>query len=134
MHSFHTLFCRRCYRYDCFIHDLSKQPPLKPTKRPLPAYMMDPNRKPCSETSCYLKETATATTSATSSVANTSATISSSQSPNRNRLKRNRSGDLGDDHGNASFSKSPKKIQRKEEVVWSYGEVALYRVRIRISL
>jgi len=49
MHSFNTLFCRRCFKYDCFLH---KPPQLRPTtKRRGPEMKL--NTEPCCP-DCYL--------------------------------------------------------------------------------
>ncbi|KAK7873095.1 hypothetical protein R5R35_000375 [Gryllus longicercus] len=42
MHSFHTLFCRRCFKYDCFLHPC-KGPGSPPAERGLQAYHPGPN-------------------------------------------------------------------------------------------
>ncbi|XP_064598209.1 histone-lysine N-methyltransferase EZH2-like [Liolophura sinensis] len=51
MHSFHTLFCRRCYKYDCFLH------PYHPTPSMLTRKMADKKQEsePCSA-ECYLHQ------------------------------------------------------------------------------
>lgn len=51
MHSFHTLFCRRCYKYDCFLH------PYHPTPSMLARKMPDTKveTEPCGP-NCYLTE------------------------------------------------------------------------------
>ncbi|XP_074599175.1 histone-lysine N-methyltransferase E(z) [Brevipalpus obovatus] len=46
MHSFHTLFCRRCYKYDCFLHHSYLRPSPKTTD-------LKPDTEPCG-TDCYL--------------------------------------------------------------------------------
>ncbi|XP_067123657.1 histone-lysine N-methyltransferase EZH2 isoform X2 [Centruroides vittatus] len=49
MHSFHTLFCRRCFKYDCFLH------PFRPTPSQFKKKNCDmkPDMDPCSQY-CYL--------------------------------------------------------------------------------
>lgn len=50
MHSFHTLFCRRCYKYDCFLH------PYKPSKSMIGKKLETRQElEPCS-LECYLIE------------------------------------------------------------------------------
>ena len=51
MHSFHTLFCRRCYKYDCYMHGtVFGVKPFKVSDRKLPQLLRhNPDVSVCME-------------------------------------------------------------------------------------
>ncbi|XP_066915618.1 histone-lysine N-methyltransferase EZH2-like [Clytia hemisphaerica] len=154
MHSFHTLFCRRCYKYDCFLHG-NKVGPFKVKRKNL--YDVN-DTKPCSE-QCYMHlekhpssippapptltikeeeqpptpvETPTEENSQTPQQSNstTNGTSSSTSSSNKRKNKKNKS--LSVKEEKAPASPAPPVVtyiaDNVQEADWLPGDLSLFRV------
>jgi hypothetical protein len=148
LHSFNTLFCRRCYRYDCFIHKY-KQPAPRPRKDRSKLFDSDPN-KACSET-CYVKfysstqagqlNTSVASNSTTSPVLANQSNERKNVSKTNKRKKSDSSIELSPSSPTATKNASnatkrsclmTKSPVSKSDASFFYNELALYRVYARI--
>ncbi|CAF0965002.1 unnamed protein product [Brachionus calyciflorus] len=124
MHSFHTLFCRRCYKYDCFIHRY-KQPLPNNTDGSKNRENLSSDNKTCSA-NCYLLNEQTEHSedkNESKNVKNKRKTSDSDFMENSPKRLCNQTTPKRD-----QFLKNSVKKEPKTGPVWSYSETALYKV------
>jgi histone-lysine N-methyltransferase EZH2 len=139
LHSYNTLFCRRCYKYDCFIHKYKQPMPEKGSNVNEKIVDKDFIEKECSET-CYKKiinkieieaENNTKRPIAKSPDSNTKA------SKRKNTPPRETSPDGPTNSKRGCFNNNNRTPETKKEAVnkskkiqsnFSFSEIALYKV------
>uniref|UniRef100_A0A4Y6EQX1 [histone H3]-lysine(27) N-trimethyltransferase n=1 Tax=Brachionus koreanus TaxID=1199090 RepID=A0A4Y6EQX1_9BILA len=115
MHSFHTLFCRRCFKYDCFIHRY-KQPLPTNTDGSKNRDNIPIDNKPCSQ-DCYLK--------------NQDLNDSLKSTRNKRKLNEYENNEKSPKRLSGQKSEAGCEIKLEPKVkteIWTYSETALYKV------
>ncbi|KXJ23903.1 histone-lysine N-methyltransferase EZH2 [Exaiptasia diaphana] len=118
LHSFHMLFCRRCYKYDCFMHAWKPLPNL--TKRKSPVDLQESS--PCGA-DCYMH-----LKSANGSPVNSPGkSETSSRKRNKGKAKsgNQQQSDVSQDISSPTKSDVPLALESSE---WSGAELSLFRV------
>ncbi|XP_074641627.1 histone-lysine N-methyltransferase EZH2-like isoform X2 [Tubulanus polymorphus] len=130
MHSFHTLFCRRCYKYDCFLHPYHPSPSM--TTRKAPATKVDD--EPCGP-DCFLhdpvvqakrqKEPQPSTSKEPDPVTNHSGKRRKVTNASSNGNTSDSCSEISND-ASADYPKPKRKRATTKE--WSGADCSLYRV------
>lgn len=134
MHSFHTLFCRRCYKYDCFLHACRPRPNFAKKKTPTDSQETQPC---CGD--CYMHLQKSSTTNEASGDANETMSVKSDSSslgensakPNRKRGKRGFSRHDSSGFPSAESPLTPSLLSVVDDIKdteWKSAEESLFRV------
>jgi len=133
MHSFHTLFCRRCYKYDCFLHAFRSRPNFAKKKTPTDLQ----ENHPCG-IDCFLHLTQKSSnaneTSSEASDCLSCKSESGTETTSKPIRKRGKKGSAKLDSAQFPSAESPLTpmqlsiLDEIEDTKWQNSELSLFRV------
>ncbi|XP_047137996.1 histone-lysine N-methyltransferase EZH2 isoform X1 [Hydra vulgaris] len=127
MHSYHTLFCRRCYKYDCFLHAV-RPGPVKVQRKQL---MDIQNIEPCGE-NCYMHLERSLTIQDTKDLPKSLPETDRNEDSKMKKFKRKKSFNKAETSVEVLAPvKSTYLIEDTNDEPWTSSDLSMFRVLIK---